>query len=213
MVKTIIWDWNGTLLDDLDLSLYSVNVLLEERNLPILTIDRYKEIFGFPVVNYYAKAGFDFENEPFEIPARQYVKLYGAGEPELKLFPDVIDTLTFFKEKNYRQIVLSAMKDDNLKKMIHNRKISHFFEGIFGIKDNYAREKVSLGKEVVKNLGLNPSECFMIGDTLHDAEVAEQCGFNCILFSGGHVSKQRLETKKTKIIDSLSELKQIHHFC
>lgn len=213
MVKTIIWDWNGTLLDDLDLSLYSVNVLLEERNLPKLTTDRYKEIFGFPVVNYYVKAGFDFENEPFEIPARQYVKLYGAGESELKLFPDVIDTLTFFKEKNYRQIVLSAMKDDNLKKMIHNRKISHFFEGIFGIKDNYAREKVSLGKEVVKNLGLNPSECIMIGDTLHDAEVAEQCGFNCILFSGGHVSKQRLETKKTKIIDSLSELKQIHHFC
>ena len=210
-MKTIIWDWNGTLLNDLDLSLYSVNVLLEERNLPQLTIDRYKDIFGFPVVDYYVKAGFDFEKEPFEIPARQYVKLYADGEHDLKLFPDVIDTLNYFKEKNYRQIVLSAMKDDNLKKMIEKRNISHFFDGIFGIKDNYAREKVSLGKQVVENLGLNPSKCFMIGDTLHDAEVAEQCGFNCILFSGGHVSKQRLETKETKIIDSLSELKQIHH--
>jgi phosphoglycolate phosphatase len=49
----------------------------------------------------------------------------------------------------------------------------------------------------------------MIGDTLHDAEVSEECGFNCILFSGGHVSKQRLETKGKKIINSLSELKQI----
>ena len=212
-MKTIIWDWNGTLLNDLDLSLYSVNVLLEERNRPQLTIDGYKDIFGFPVVDYYVKAGFDFEKEPFEIPARQYVKLYADGEHELKLFPDVIDTLNYFKEKNYRQIVLSAMKDDNLKKMIEKRNISHFFDGIFGIKDNYAREKVSLGKQVVEKLGLNPSKCIMIGDTLHDAEVAEQCGFNCILFSGGHVSKQRLETKKTKIIDSLSELKQIHHFC
>ena len=212
-MKTIIWDWNGTLLNDLDLSLYSVNVLLEERNLPQLTIDRYKDIFGFPVVDYYVRAGFDFEKEPFEIPARQYVKLYASGESELKLFPDVVDTLNYFKEKNYRQIVLSAMKDDNLKMMIEKRNISHFFDGIFGIKDNYAREKVSLGKQVVENLGLNPSQCFMIGDTLHDAEVSEQCGFNCILFSGGHVSKQRLETKETKIIDSLSELKEIHHFC
>ena len=209
MVKTIIWDWNGTLLDDLDLSLESVNVLLKERNIPTLSIEKYKDIFGFPVVDYYVKAGFDFEKEAFEVPAKQYVKLYAAGASELKLFPDVVDTLAFFKENNYRQIVLSAMKDDNLKLMIHNAEISHFFDGIFGIKDNYAREKVSLGKQVVENLKLNPAECLMIGDTLHDAEVSEECGFNCILFSGGHVSKQRLETKGKKIINSLSELKQI----
>lgn len=209
MIKTIIWDWNGTLLDDLDLSIDSVNVLLKERNLSTLTTDRYKDIFGFPVINYYMAAGFDFGKEPFEIPAKQYVKLYAAGAADLKLFPDVIDTLTFFKEKGFQQIVLSAMKDDNLKDMISNAEISHFFDGIFGIKDNYAREKVSLGKQVVEKLGLNPSECVMIGDTLHDAEVAEQCGFDCILFSGGHVARHRLEQKKFRIIDELNHLKKI----
>lgn len=211
MVKTIIWDWNGTLLNDLDLSVESVNVLLKERNIPELTAERYRDIFGFPVVDYYVKAGFDFEKEPFEIPAKQYVKLYAAGAPNLNLFQDVVDTLNFFKENGYRQIVLSAMKDDNLKLMINNAGISHFFEHIFGISDNYAREKVSLGKQVVEKLNLNPSECLMVGDTLHDAEVAEQCGFDCILFSGGHVSKQRLETKGKIIVDSLSKLKQIIH--
>lgn len=209
MYDTIIWDWNGTLLDDLDLSIKAVNVLLKERNLPILTLNRYKDIFGFPVINYYEKAGFDFSKEPFEIPARQYVKLYASGESDLKLFPDVVDTLSFFKDNNYRQIVLSAMKEDNLRKMISNAGISHFFDGIFGIKDNYAREKVSIGKQVVENLNLNPEKCLMIGDTLHDAEVAEQCGFDCILFSGGHVAKQRLETTGFKIIDQHKTLTSI----
>ena len=209
MYDTIIWDWNGTLLDDLDLSIKAVNVLLKERDLPILTLDRYKDIFGFPVINYYEKAGFDFNKEPFEIPARQYVKLYASGESDLKLFPDVVDTLSFFKDNNYRQIVLSAMKEDNLRKMISNAGISHFFDGIFGIKDNYAREKVSIGKQVVENLNLNPEKCLMIGDTLHDAEVAEQCGFDCILFSGGHVAKQRLETTGFKIIDQHKTLTSI----
>ena len=65
MVKTIIWDWNGTLLDDLDLSLESVNILLEERNLPALSVEKYKDIFCFPIVDYYVKAGFDFEKEAF----------------------------------------------------------------------------------------------------------------------------------------------------
>lgn len=209
MYDTIIWDWNGTLLDDLELSIKAVNVLLKERDLPILTLDRYKDIFGFPVINYYEKAGFDFSKEPFEKPARQYVKLYASGESDLKLFPDVVDTLSFFKDNNYRQIVLSAMKEDNLRKMISNAGISHFFDGIFGIKDNYAREKVSIGKQVVENLNLNPEKCLMIGDTIHDAEVAEQCGFDCILFSGGHVAKQRLETTGFKIIDQHKTLTSI----
>lgn len=206
MIKTVIWDWNGTLLDDLELSLNSVNVLLKDRNLPILTFERYKEIFRFPVIKYYEAAGFDFSQEPFEIPARQYMDLYHAGENKTQLFPDVVKTLSSLKGKGYQQFVLSAMEDGNLKKMIANAGISHFFDGIFGIKDDFAREKISIGKQITKNLNLHPEECVMIGDTLHDAEVAEACGFDCILYAQGHVSRKRLETKGVKIIDKLEEL-------
>lgn len=209
MIKTVIWDWNGTLLDDLDLSLNSVNILLKERNLPLLTEEKYKNIFTFPVIEYYKAAGFDFDKEPFEVPAKQYVRIYRDGVSDVRLFPDVVDTLTYLKEQGYRLIVLSAMRDDNLKLMIEYAGISHFFDGIFGIKDNYAREKISLGKQLVNDLDLNPTECLMIGDTLHDAEVSEHCGFNCILYTGGHVSRERLETKNLRIIDRLEELKTI----
>lgn len=209
MIKTVIWDWNGTLLDDLDLSLNSVNILLEERNLPTLSVERYKEIFKFPVIEYYKEAGFDFDKEPFEVPAKQYVRIYRDGVSSVKLFPDVADTLTYLKDKGYRLIVLSAMRDDNLKLMIDYVGITHFFDGIFGIKDNYAREKISLGKQLVNELDLNPSECLMVGDTLHDAEVSEHCGFNCILYTGGHVSRQRLAMKNLQMIDRLEELKNI----
>ena len=209
MYNTIIWDWNGTLLDDLELSLGATNTLLRDRNLPTLSVERYKEIFKFPVIDYYKEAGFDFEKEPFEIPARQYMDLYHEGEHTAQLFPDVIETLTYLKENSCRQIVLSAMEDGNLKKMIRNAGISDFFDDIFGIKDDFAREKVSLGRQIVKDMRLNPDECVMIGDTLHDAEVAEQCGFDCILYSGGHVSKQRLKTKGHRIIERLSDIRQI----
>lgn len=206
MIKTIIWDWNGTLLDDLELSLTSVNILLKDRKLPTLTVDRYKDIFTFPVIEYYKAAGFDFDKEPFEVPAKQYVRIYRDGVNSVKLFDDVVNTLTYLKDNGYSLMVLSAMRDDNLKLMIEYAGISNFFDAVYGIKDNYAREKISLGKQLVERLSLNPSECLMIGDTLHDAEVSEQCGFNCILYSGGHVSRRRLETKNYRIIDKLEEL-------
>lgn len=207
--RNIIWDWNGTLLNDLVLSVDSINTMLKERNLNPISIEHYKEIFVFPVVKYYEACGFDFNKEDFEIPAMQFITLYQKSQHETELFSDVMETLNYLKEKNYRQFVLSAMEDGNLNKMLSDKGISNFFEDVRGIQDNYAREKVSMGKKLMQDFGLLPEECIMIGDTLHDAEVAEICGMDCILFSGGHVSRQRLEKKNHIIIDKLSDLTEI----
>ena len=95
MIKTVIWDWNGTLLDDLELSLNCVNILLKERDIPTLTMEKYKDIFTFPVIDYYRAAGFDFEKEPFEVPAKQYVRIYRDGVDSVRLFPEVTETSAY----------------------------------------------------------------------------------------------------------------------
>ena len=64
-IETIIWDWNGTLLNDLRLCVKTINSLLEKRSLPVLTTSSYKEVFSFPVKDYYEKVGFDFSKEDF----------------------------------------------------------------------------------------------------------------------------------------------------
>ena len=61
--KSIIWDWNGTLLNDAELALFSINVMLKKRLLPTLSLPEYKQVFNFPVKDYYLRIGFDFEKE------------------------------------------------------------------------------------------------------------------------------------------------------
>ena len=61
--RTIIWDWNGTLLDDVDISIAATNMLLEERGLPLLDKKRYQEVFDFPVKDYYARIGFGLKRK------------------------------------------------------------------------------------------------------------------------------------------------------
>lgn len=208
-ITTIIWDWNGTLLDDINTSIDSINILLRDRSLPELTIEKYRDIFDFPVRKYYEKSGFDFKNEPFEGPAMQFINLYKLRQNEVNLFPDVKPTLSYLQEKGYRQIILSAMEDSLLKKMVKDFGINEYFDSIYGIKDDFAKEKVSIGKKMIEELCIEPKQCLMIGDTLHDAEVSEECGFRCILFSQGHISKQRLEKTALPIIDKIEELKRI----
>ena len=63
----IIWDWNGTLLNDAWLCVEVMNGMLAKRNLPIRTLNQYMDIFDFPVKDYYVKLGYNFEKEPFEV--------------------------------------------------------------------------------------------------------------------------------------------------
>ena len=60
----IIWDWNGTLLNDRWLCVEAINQALNKRNLPMLTEGKYKDVFSFPVEDYYKKVGFDYINHP-----------------------------------------------------------------------------------------------------------------------------------------------------
>ena len=74
--KHIIWDWNGTLLDARWLCVEGINNALDKRGLKTINEQMYKDIFSFPVKDYYQKLGFDFSVEPFEIAGDEFVLYY-----------------------------------------------------------------------------------------------------------------------------------------
>ena len=64
-VKHIIWDWNGTLLDDLDVSMAALNEVLKSEQLPlVLDKEEYRQYFQFPVIKYYEKVGLILPKPP-----------------------------------------------------------------------------------------------------------------------------------------------------
>ena len=74
--KHIIWDWNGTLLDDAWLFVDIMNGVLENRNMDTITVEKYRKIFGFPVEEYYKKLGFDLEKESFYESGLEFIRAY-----------------------------------------------------------------------------------------------------------------------------------------
>ena len=109
MINTIIWDWNGTLLNDTDICIESMNLLLQKRNHPVLTKDRYREIFTFPVRDYYIKAGFNFESEPFDLIALEFMDLYFSRLPKANIFSEAGQVLSIFQQRKITQVLISAM--------------------------------------------------------------------------------------------------------
>ncbi len=203
---TIIWDWNGTLLNDLTHCVTTINILLKERHLPLLSDSLYREVFSFPVREYYEKVGFDFIKEDFSVPARQFIERYNAGIRKCSLHTCTKKVLKTLQARKIRQFVLSAMKQDMLEETLRFHGILPVFENVAGLGDHYAVSKVERGRELLDASQINPEKTCMIGDTLHDFEVARELGISCILIADGHQSKKRLETSGVKVLPSLADL-------
>ena len=206
---TLFWDWNGTLLDDVDICIQCINHLLERRKLPLLSREKYLQIFDFPVINYYEKAGFNFKNESFDDVAEEFMDWYHEYLPEAELFADAIPVLTKFKDKGYRQVILSAMEHESLMKTLDKRGVLPFFDEVAGINDIYANGKLESARALLKKLDLNGSGSLLIGDTLHDLEVANSLGIKHVLVADGHQSAARLIAKTNHVTGQLSGLCKI----
>jgi len=203
---SIIWDWNGTLLNDLDLCVSTINILLEKRGLPLLDRKSYKAVFSFPVKDYYEAVGFDFSKEDFAIPAKEFIDLYNSNVEKCALHLPAKKVLSHFKSKGIKQFVLSAMKQDMLEKTLKHNAIYSFFEGVAGLNDHYAVSKIERGNQLIKEFEIQRKNTWMIGDTIHDFEVAEELGIKCILVADGHQSTERLETTSALVISEISQL-------
>jgi phosphoglycolate phosphatase len=183
----VIWDWNGTLLNDVSLCISSMNRMLERRSMPLLCLDQYRDIFTFPVKKYYFRVGFDFSIDSFEDLSHEYISQYGISSEQCCLFPGVLEVLHFLKKKGVSQIILSAMEQRSLERQVMNKDIDHYFDDIIGLGDIYAKGKIEAGKEYFLKNGKKESEkSVLIGDTYHDFEVAKALNCKSILINNGH---------------------------
>ncbi|MFH0762129.1 MAG: HAD family hydrolase [Bacteroidota bacterium] len=204
--KHIIWDWNGTLLDDKWLCIESINQVLGKRSLPPIDEMTYDRIFGFPVRDYYLKAGFDFTDEPYEKPALEFIERYDERKHECLLQPGAREVIRHLHQMGCFQYLLSASETGVLTEMIRLKGIDHYFLKVKGLDNHYAHGKADLGIELLAEINPEPGTVLMIGDTCHDEEVARIMGIPCILYAGGHFTAERLTSCTSRIINGLEEL-------
>ncbi len=204
---TVIWDWNGTLLNDVELSNNLLNKLLinneYEHN---VSLKKYKDIFCFPIKEYYNSAGFNFEKHPFEDLAKQYMQMFEQDWHKCNLQPNAENVIKTLNKNNVRQAILSASPLNMLNIQTEHYKIKHLFYKILGLNDIYAQSKVSVAKDWMAQEHIDKDSTIMVGDTVHDYEVANVLGVKCVLYANGHQSIQTLKRTNAQIITNLKQI-------
>lgn len=200
----IIWDWNGTLLDDLEVSIAVMNGVLARRALPGMDRARYHALFDFPVRRYYERLGFDPRVDAFEQLSTEFIAGYDSRRLEATLHRHAAATLAAIRAAGLGQSILSAYRQETLLEIVAHFGLTPHFDEIAGLDNIHAHSKVALGRELLARLKTAPGEILLVGDTLHDFEVARELGVACALISAGHHPAERLRRTGAPVYDDLA---------
>ena len=210
MYTHLIWDFNGTIYDDVQAGIDSANRLLSSHRMPLITSkEQYRSVFGFPIIDYYRRMGFDFEKTPFAELAEEWLPYYLEESASSTLQEGVKEALDEAKRYGVRQLILSAAEINMLDGQVKGLGIRDYFDEILGLGDIHAHGKEDIAlRWRERNPDARP---LFFGDTAHDAEVAKVMSADCVLLTCGHQNRETLERSECLFVaDSLREV--ISHF-
>lgn len=205
--RRLIWDWNGTLLDDAWLSVEVMCQLRLSRGLPSLDGVQYQELFGFPLQDYCVRLG--FAPGDFAALSAEFSQSYEARRLECRLQPGAEKVLAAVRAAGLGQAVLSAYEQSFLSQIVAHYELKPHFAAVAGLDNPYAEGKAARGRRLLEELGWEPGQVLLVGDTDHDGEVAAVLGVDCVLFPSGHQHPRRLRACGVPLVRGLEEVLEL----
>ncbi len=202
--KVVIFDWNGTLYNDVDICVSTISLLLVKYGLKPISKKEYLDKFCFPVIKYYESLGFNFNKENWEKVADEFMNIYRRNTPNASLYPNTYEIISKLKSQGKKLFILSASKLDDLLILLKYHCIDRFFDHVFALSHHYATGKLELGNDLLNKIGEKKSDMILVGDTDHDVEVAKMLNIDCVILSNGHQSLSRLQALNVPVIERYS---------
>ena len=205
MIDCVIWDWNGTLLNDVEYAKNVINAVLKKHHIRELAdFHEYREKFCFPVQTFYERVGLG--GALYDEAAVEWTQEYYAHEADCALRFGAEECVLALKALGIRQAVISASPQTALERQVGHYAVSGRFEALMGLDNIHARSKVGLARDFMGRENSRPETTLFIGDTLHDAEVATAVGARCVLLKGGHQTEELLRSARLPLLDGADSL-------
>ena len=200
----LIWDWNGTLLDDLALVVAATNASLAGAGGPQVTAEEHRRDFRRPIATYYEFVlGRPLADGEFAILDTTFHEAYRAGLPATLLAADALEAMSTWCGT---QSLLSMFFHEELVAAVAARGIGRHLSRVDGLRASLGGgHKAPHLREHLARLGLTGAECVLIGDSVDDAHAADEVGSGCVLYAGGFTSEDLLRATGRPVAASLVE--------
>ena len=201
VIRNIIFDWSGTLVDDLPAVLKASNYVLTQSGKPAMTLEQFRAEFQLPFTSFY-------DRHTPHVPMAQLEKWFHSefrqSQDSVIELPHAREFLQFCRENEFRTFLLSTVHADHFKAQCRTNGFDAFIDKPYtGVWDK--REKIH---DILRENNLKPEETLFIGDMEHDIATARHGGIHsCAVLTGYNTLEQLRAAGPDMIVEHLSELR------
>lgn len=203
----IVWDWNGTLLHDIDAVIAATNAAFAELGHPSITLERYRELYCVPVPRFYERLmGRLPSAEEWEVMDEAFHRHYWQQAQHAGLADGAPELLAGLAEAGHTQSLCSLAPHDRLVPLLRTHGIDGHFVRIDGARGPSGGGKAEqMARHLLSVHGVRAERTVVIGDAVDDAKAAAHVGARAVLYTGGSHSRTSLETAGVPVVDTLAE--------
>ncbi|HEY3505043.1 MAG TPA: HAD family hydrolase [Actinocatenispora sp.] len=199
----LVWDWNGTLLDDFRLTVEATNAAFVSCAGRTVEAEEHRRRFRRPIADYYAEVlGHEVDDAEFARLDKVFHDTYHGRLAECRLAAGAAEALAAWPGS---QSLLSMWFHEQLVPFVDGFGLTRHFARVDGLRD--AIGGGSKTDHLIRHLGelrVTGADCVLIGDTLDDAAAATAVGARCVLVTGGFTDEVRLRGTGFPVAATLS---------
>ena len=203
MIRNIIFDWSGTLVDDLPAVLQASNYVLTQSGQPAMSLDQFRAEFQLPFTKFYDQ---HTPEVPFDKLEAWFHAAFRNAQSSIVALPHAREFLEFCRAAGVRMFLLSTVHGDHFAAQNRSLGFDAFLEKPYtDIWDK--REKIH---DILRENNLQPDETLFIGDMEHDIATAHHGGIHsCAVLTGYNTLDQLRAAKPDLVVEHLGELKTV----
>jgi phosphoglycolate phosphatase-like HAD superfamily hydrolase len=208
----LVWDWNGTLLNDLSLVVASTNVVFESLGGAPVSAEEHRVRFRRPISDYYASVlGRAVGAEEFGRLDRIFHDAYRTGLTTCELAADAAAAMRGWPGS---QSLLSMWFHEELVLAVEAYGLTAMFSRVDGLRASVGGgpKAAHLARHLAE-LGVDAHSVVLIGDSLDDADAADSVGAACVLYTGGFTDPDRLRASGRPVADTLADAVALARIC
>ncbi|WP_144122449.1 HAD family hydrolase [Catellatospora sichuanensis] len=198
----LVWDWNGTLLDDVGLLVAAVNAALAAVGGAPVSVAEHRTRYRRPIRAYYeGRLGRALADDEFGVMCATFDDAYEAGVADCPLAPDAVACLDSWPGG---QSLLSLAEHPHLIQEVTWRGLLGRFLLVEGRPVRSRAGKAELLARHLDTLRLAGSPVVLIGDSDDDHAAAQEAGVGCVLYAHGYIDRARLERTGAPVAETLA---------
>ena len=203
----MVWDWNGTILDDNEAVVAAVNTVCATFGRAPIDLPYWRSIYRRPLLDCYAELlGRQLSQQDWADIDRGYHAAYRALLSTTRLTPGIPDELRRWQAAGRTQSLLSMWFHDELVALVAELGLTGLFDRIDGLRmDAGGHGKTAHLAEHLAALRVDPADVLVVGDVLDDAAAAQAAGARCVLVTTGVTDRATLRTSGVPVVDSVAE--------